>query len=85
MIRAEWQHPGSRATIAQDAFNLAARIKQPEDELGIDLFIRERPRLRLHAIGWAFLDYGATLLDLANEARRSATDSKRYRDLEAAK
>jgi len=56
--------------------NLTARIKQLEDELGVDLFIRERQRLRLSTHGWAFLDYARRLLDLADEARQSVTDSK---------
>jgi DNA-binding transcriptional LysR family regulator len=53
--------------------NLTARIKQLEADLGVDLFIREKQRLRLSAQGWHFLDYARRLLDLADEARQSIT------------
>jgi DNA-binding transcriptional LysR family regulator len=53
--------------------NLTARIKQLEADLGVDLFIREKQRLRLSAHGWNFLDYARRLLDLADEARQSIT------------
>lgn len=55
--------------------NLTARIKQLEADLGVDLFIREKQRLRLSADGWNFLDYARRLLDLADEARQSITGS----------
>lgn len=51
--------------------NLTARIKQLEDELGVELFIREKQRLRLSVHGLGFLDYARRLLDLADEARDS--------------
>ncbi len=53
--------------------NLTARIKQLEADLGVDLFIREKQRLRLSAAGRNFLDYAQRLLDLADEARQSIT------------
>jgi len=53
--------------------NLTARIKQLEADLGVDLFIREKQRLRLSAHGWNFLDYARRLLTLADEARQSIT------------
>jgi len=53
--------------------NLTARIKQLEADLGVDLFIREKQRLRLSAHGWNFLDYARRLLALADEARQSIT------------
>lgn len=55
--------------------NLTARIKQLEEELGVDLFIREKQRLRLSAHGWNFLDYAKRLLELADEARQSVAVS----------
>jgi DNA-binding transcriptional LysR family regulator len=36
--------------------NLTTRIKQLED-LGVELFIREKSRLRLSPAGWNFLEY----------------------------
>jgi DNA-binding transcriptional LysR family regulator len=49
--------------------NLTTRIKQLELDLGVDLFIREKSRLRLSAAGWSFLDYARRILDLVQEAR----------------
>jgi len=49
--------------------NLTTRIKQLEQELGVDLFIREKSRLRLSPAGWNFLDYVRRILDLVSEAR----------------
>ncbi|MGC1303064.1 MAG: LysR substrate-binding domain-containing protein [Caulobacteraceae bacterium] len=51
--------------------NLTTRLKKLEDELGVDLFIREKMRLRLSAAGWTFLDYARRILELADEARLS--------------
>jgi DNA-binding transcriptional LysR family regulator len=51
--------------------NLTTRLKQLESELGADLFIREKMRLRLSATGRSFLDYATRILDLAEEARLS--------------
>lgn len=53
--------------------NLTTRIRQLEDELGAELFIRERQRLRLSASGRNFLDYANRLLSLADEARSSVS------------
>ncbi len=36
--------------------NLTTRIKQLEQDLGVDLFIREKSRLRLSPAGWSFLE-----------------------------
>jgi DNA-binding transcriptional LysR family regulator len=55
--------------------NLTTRIKQLEEELGVELFTREKQRLRLSAQGRQFLDYARRLLDLAEEARLSITCS----------
>lgn len=49
--------------------NLTTRIKQLEQDLGVELFIRERSRLRLSPAGWNFLDYARRILDLVAEAR----------------
>jgi len=49
--------------------NLTTRIKQLEQELGAELFIREKSRLRLSPAGWNFLDYARRILDLVAEAR----------------
>ncbi|QNH76820.1 LysR family transcriptional regulator [Pseudomonas protegens] len=49
--------------------NLTTRIKQLEQDLGVELFIREKSRLRLSPAGWNFLDYARRILDLVAEAR----------------
>ncbi|SDT30901.1 transcriptional regulator, LysR family [Pseudomonas asplenii] len=49
--------------------NLTTRIKQLEQDLGVELFIREKSRLRLSPAGWSFLDYARRILDLVAEAR----------------
>lgn len=64
---------GSIATAAQHIHrvpsNLTTRIKQLETDLGVDLFIREKSRLRLSPAGWNFLDYARRILELVAEAR----------------
>ena len=49
--------------------NLTTRIKQLEQDLGVELFIREKSRLRLSPAGWNFLGYARRILDLVQEAR----------------
>ncbi len=49
--------------------NLTTRIKQLEEDLGVELFIREKSRLRLSPAGWNFLEYTRRILDLVHEAR----------------
>nr|WP_256675634.1 LysR family transcriptional regulator [Pseudomonas sp. R5(2019)] len=49
--------------------NLTTRIRQLEADLGVELFIREKLRLRLSPAGWNFLDYARRILDLVDEAR----------------
>lgn len=56
--------------------NLTTRIKQLEQELGVDLFIREKLRLRLSATGWTFLDYARRILDLVEEAKQATSGSE---------
>ncbi|MBD8494459.1 LysR family transcriptional regulator [Pseudomonas syringae] len=51
--------------------NLTTRIKQLEEDLGVELFIREKHRLRLSPAGWNFLDYTRRILDLVGEARQA--------------
>jgi DNA-binding transcriptional LysR family regulator len=56
--------------------NLTTRVKQLEQELGVDLFIREKLRLRLSAAGWTFLDYTKRILELVEEARQATSGSE---------
>lgn len=49
--------------------NLTTRIRQLEDDLGVDLFIRENQRLRLSPAGHSFLRYSEQILALVDEAR----------------
>lgn len=56
--------------------NLTTRIKQLEQDLGVDLFIREKSRMRLSAAGWSFLDYAKRILDLVVEARATVAGSE---------
>lgn len=53
--------------------NLTTRLRQLEDELGVELFIREKMRLRLSATGASFLDYTRRILDLVDEAKQSVS------------
>lgn len=55
--------------------NVTTRIRQLEDELGVDLFIREGKRLHLAPAGHVLLDYADRLLDLAEEARGAVQDT----------
>ncbi|MFC3395923.1 putrescine utilization regulator PtrR [Brenneria rubrifaciens] len=48
--------------------NLTTRLRQLEQELGADLFIREKQRLRLSPIGHNFLCYAQRILVLSEEA-----------------
>jgi DNA-binding transcriptional LysR family regulator len=49
--------------------NVTTRVRKLEQELGIDLFVREGRRLRLSPAGNVLLGYAERLLALANEAR----------------
>jgi DNA-binding transcriptional LysR family regulator len=49
--------------------NLTTRIRQLEDDLGVELFTRERNRLQLSQSGHVFLDYADKILGLVEEAR----------------
>ncbi len=48
--------------------NLTTRLRQLEQELGADLFIREKQRLRLSPMGHNFLHYAERILALSDEA-----------------
>jgi len=48
--------------------NLTTRLRQLEQELGTDLFIREKQRLRLSPMGHNFLCYAQRILALSEEA-----------------
>ncbi|MBN3726872.1 putrescine utilization regulator PtrR [Burkholderia sp. Ac-20379] len=72
MFQAVARH-GSIAAAAQAVHrvpsNLTTRIKQLEEELGVDLFTREKNRLSLSQSGRIFLDYTGKILSLVSEAR----------------
>lgn len=48
--------------------NLTTRLRQLEQELGADLFIREKQRIRLSPVGHNFLNYAQRILTLSDEA-----------------
>ena len=48
--------------------NLSTRLKQLEEQLGVELFLRERQRLQLSPAGKVLLDYTTKLFALHDEA-----------------
>ncbi|MEN5014918.1 LysR family transcriptional regulator [Erwinia sp. Eh17-17] len=56
--------------------NLTTRLRQLEEELGTDLFIREKQRLRLSPMGHNFLCYAQRILALSEEALNMAHGGK---------
>ena len=56
--------------------NVTTRVRQLEDDLGVELFIREGKRLHLSPSGQILLGYADRLLELADEARNMVQDSK---------
>ncbi|WP_413741286.1 putrescine utilization regulator PtrR [Sodalis sp. RH15] len=52
--------------------NLTTRLRQLENEVGSDLFIREKQRIRLSPLGHNFLCYAAKILALSEEALQMA-------------
>lgn len=56
--------------------NVTTRIHQLEEQLGVELFLREGKRMHLSPAGKVLLDYADRLLDLAVEARESVHDVK---------
>ncbi len=55
--------------------NVTTRIRQLEQQLGVELFIRTGKRLHLSPAGQVFLGYAERLLDLATEARDAMHDT----------
>jgi len=56
--------------------NVTTRIKQLEEQLGTDLFIRDGRRLVLTPAGETLLPYAERLLALADEARHALRESR---------
>lgn len=56
--------------------NVTTRIRQLEENLGVDLFIREGKRLKLAPAGHTLLAYAGKLLDLAAEATEAVQSSQ---------
>jgi DNA-binding transcriptional LysR family regulator len=56
--------------------NVTTRIRQLEQDLGVDLFIREGKRLHLSPAGTLLIDYAERLLTLAQEARDAVHDAR---------
>ena len=56
--------------------NVTTRVRQLEQDLGVELFIREGKRLHLSPTGKLLLDYADRLLDLAQEARDAMHDGE---------
>ena len=56
--------------------NVTTRLRQFEQDLGVELFIRKGKRLHLSPAGQVMLDYADRLLDLAQEARDAVQDSE---------
>jgi len=56
--------------------NVTTRIRQLEEDLGVDLFLREGKRLHLAPAGQLLLGYADRLLTLADEARISLRDPR---------
>src|SRR5262245_15136294 len=54
--------------------NVTTRVRQLEEDLGVNLFIREGKRLHLSPTGKLLLEYADRLLDLAREARDAIHD-----------
>lgn len=54
--------------------NVTTRVRQLEDELGVQLFVREGRRLQVSPAGTVLLDYADRLLALADEAREAVRD-----------
>lgn len=56
--------------------SVTARVKKLEEDLGVDLFLREGKRLQLSPAGVTLLEYADRLLDLADEAREALHGSR---------
>ena len=55
--------------------NVTTRIRQLEQDLGVELFIRQSKRLHLAPAGQLLLDYADRLLAIAEEARNAVQDT----------
>src|SRR3954464_10131107 len=51
--------------------NITTRVKQLEEKLGVELFLREGKKLQLTPAGMVLLDYADRLLSMAQEAREA--------------
>ncbi|MEP6567608.1 MAG: LysR substrate-binding domain-containing protein [Mesorhizobium sp.] len=56
--------------------NVTTRIRQLEEDLGVQLFIREGKRLHVSPAGHMLIGYADRLLALAEEARTAVLDSR---------
>ncbi|QDM24812.1 LysR family transcriptional regulator [Tardiphaga sp. vice304] len=56
--------------------NVTTRVRQLEDDLGTQLFVREGKRLHLTPVGQTLLGYADRLLALADEARDAVQDPR---------
>ena len=56
--------------------NITTRVRQLEDDLGVELFLREGKRLHLAPAGQVLIDYADRLLALADEARDAVQDPR---------
>src|ERR1044071_3513082 len=56
--------------------NITTRVRQLEEELGVELFIRNGKKLHLSPAGTILLGYAERLIDLAEEARNAVHDDK---------
>src|SRR5262245_31714944 len=56
--------------------NVTTRVRQLEQELGVELFVREGKRLHLSPAGTLLVGYADRLMALAQEARDAVHDAK---------
>jgi len=63
--------------------NLSTRLKQLEEQLGVELFVRERQRLQLSPAGKVLLDYTAKLFALHDEAHAAVQGGRTGRGFRA--
>lgn len=71
IVAAEMSVTKAAARLGRAQSNVSTRIQQLEEELGVQLFVRDGNRLRLSEAGITFLDYARRLLALADEARQA--------------
>lgn len=56
--------------------NITTRVRQLEEKLGVDLFIREGRKMHLAPAGQVLIDYADRLLTLAEEAAEAVQDPR---------